>query len=352
MGTRTGPYIIVNGLNTQKYYNSAGSYTGGGLEVIGTGLGVATLAGVTAAAGMASVGPVLPFDNAWLWRAAGFFLLAAVIAYCLIPRHLIDRSRRLPPSVARTSPPRAARLADAAMPSPVPPSFLDAAIHELRPPLDTIQGLADFLHAPPHDLSPEERVEYTALLLDSSRKVSSYVGQLGDLLRIAHGSLHLNERDIDSAELVEAAIRTCREAAEEADVTIIATLFDGIEIHCDPLRLRETLARLILLAVKQASPGSDLHVGIARSGDGGLSIAIRHAGGLPEGVIGSLMWPDIAGGSIDALGLPIALRMALLHGGAVTAETGRDSGAVLRLSLPPSRIAWAESPAAAAHRAA
>ena len=37
----------------------------------------------------------------------------------------------------------------------------------------SIQGLADFLHAPPHDLSPEERAEYTALLLDSSRKVSS-----------------------------------------------------------------------------------------------------------------------------------------------------------------------------------
>lgn len=275
-------------------------------------------------------------------------LLAAAMAHGFVPSRIPDTPQpRLPtalPPAAHPPEPMASGL--------MPPSFLDAAIQELRPPLDTIQGLADFLHTPPHDLSPEERGEYTALLLDSSRKVSGYVGQLGDLLRIAHGSLHLNERDIDSAELVEAAIKACREAAEAADITIIATLFDGIEIHCDPVRLREVLEQLILLALKQAPAGSDLQVGIARSADGGLSISIRTDGSLPEGGIAPLMWPDIVSGSIEVLSLPIALRMALLHGGAVTAETGRGRGSVLRLALPPLRIGWRESSATAAHRAA
>lgn len=232
--------------------------------------------------------------------------------------------------------------------------FMEDVTQEIRSPLNTILGFAEILNSSAvRDLTEIERRNYKQLLLDSSRSLSAFMADVSDMVRLNRDSLHLTEHEVDAAELAEIAIKSCHEAAEAADVTILVNVFDDVELRCDAIRIRRALATLVTRAVQASRPGSTVCVSFARSGDGGLVISIANSGAcLSASDLDGIFETAIAERGIAGLALPIARRNVMLHGGSLEIESQQATGTTARLILPAGRVTWFAGMARSAVRAA
>ncbi len=242
--------------------------------------------------------------------------------------------------------------------------FLSVMSHELRTPLNSIVGFSQLLASSQADyLSDAARNEYFKTILESSNHLKSLIDDILDASRIERGTLTLVEQEMDAAELVEVAVKMCRDAAEKADVTIVARVVDGIEIKGDVTRLKQVLINLIANAAKFSKAGEFVDVALKRTGEGGLAIAVRDSGiGIKPDDIQRIFEPFVQAddgmsrrfGGVG-LGLSIARKIARLHNGDVTIESQASAGTTASLLLPAQRVTWpkpARMPPAAATAAA
>ena len=227
--------------------------------------------------------------------------------------------------------------------------FLAVMSHELRTPLNAIVGFAELLMSrQSENLSDESRADHLRTIADSSRHLQALINDILDATRIEKGTLRLVEQEADAAELVEVAVKMCRDTAEKADTTIVARIVEGVELRGDITRIKQVLINLITNAVKFSPPGGFVNVGFERTASGGLAIAVRDGGvGIRREDIERIFEPFVqadAGTSRRfggiGLGLSIARKIAMLHGGDVVIESEYGAGTTARLVLPAARIEW------------
>ena len=232
--------------------------------------------------------------------------------------------------------------------------LMEDVTQEIRSPLNTVLGFAEILNSSAvRDLTEAERRTYNQLLLDSSRSLSAFMADVSDMVRLNRDHLRLMEHEVDAAELAEIAMKSCHQAAEAADVTILVNVFDGVELRCDANRIGRALATLVTRAVQASGPGSTVRVSFAKLGDGALVISIADNGAsLPASELDRIFEPAIAERGMSGLALPIARRNVMLHGGCLEIESVQGAGTTARLILPAACVTWIASvPRAAAHAA-
>lgn len=230
--------------------------------------------------------------------------------------------------------------------------FLAMMSHELRTPLNAIVGYSELLLSPSAgNLTDSQRREYLQTMRDSSRHLQILIAGVLDVSRIEKGKLQLVDQDVDAAEIAEVAVKMCRDAAEQSDITIVAEVIEGIELRCDATRIQQVLINLVTNAVKFSPAGGTVGVDFETPPDGGLVIAVHDNGiGIAAMDLVRIFEPFVQVDQGSArrfggmgLGLPIARRIALLHGGDVTIDSIEGQGTVARLKLPPSRVTWPEN---------
>ena len=140
----------------------------------------------------------------------------------------------------------------------------------------------------------------------------------------------------------------CRDQAEKADVSLVATLTDGIEVRADITRTKQIILNLLTNAIKFSMTGGIVNIELIRKRDDRLAIVIRDGGiGIKSEDLGRVFEPfmQVEEGisrrfSGIGLGLSIARKIARLHGGDVTLESQFGVGTTARFELPPSRVTW------------
>ena len=227
--------------------------------------------------------------------------------------------------------------------------FLAVMSHELRTPLNSIVGFSEILSSRnENSLETEVRLDYAKTILNSSRHLQTLINDILDATRIENGTIALIEQDIDAAELVEIAVKMCRDQAEKADVSLVATLTDGIEVRADITRTKQIILNLLTNAIKFSMTGGIVNIELIRKRDDRLAIVIRDGGiGIKSEDLGRVFEPfmQVEEGisrrfSGIGLGLSIARKIARLHGGDVTLESQFGVGTTARFELPPSRVTW------------
>lgn len=233
------------------------------------------------------------------------------------------------PMVERRSP-----LRNAGQDSPAH-RLLEAVAVEVKTSAGTIRGFAEVL---PKGADEDQRRH----LLEASRSLFGFASDLHDYVRFERGRLRLKEQQVDAGELVEAALASCRAAAEEAGTTIDAEIPAGIELSCDAERIRQAISSLVMWTARASAPGGLVDVKILRLPDRGLAIDIVSS----AEAIGSgqprekLFEPQLSLTGLKGFALPIARRVALLHAGEVAASSNPGEGTSARLTLPAVRVAW------------
>lgn len=228
-------------------------------------------------------------------------------------------------------------------------TFLAVMSHELRTPLNSIVGFSEILASSGEaSLQSDIRRDYAQTILESSRHLQTLITDILDATRIENNSISLVEQDIDAAELLEIAVKMCRDQAERADVTLVAKLVDGIEITADLTRAKQIILNLLVNAIKFSSPGSTIDIEFLRLKNDGLAISIRDTGvGIKPKDLARIFEPFVqAEESISrrfsgiGLGLSIARKIARLHGGDVILESRFGEGTTARFELPSFRVIW------------
>jgi signal transduction histidine kinase len=227
--------------------------------------------------------------------------------------------------------------------------FLAVMSHELRTPLNAIVGFSELLARDGADTLPlKSRKEYSEIILNNASQLQVLINDLLDTTRMESGTLQLAEQDVDAAEIVEIAIKLCSHQAEKSGVSIVGRLTDNIALSVDLSRLKQTVVNLLLNAIKFSENGGIINVEMQRGQDSQFILAIKDGGiGIAPDDIERVFDPFIQADSSTTrthggagLGLPIARRIARLHGGDVTLVSTMGAGTTATLILPKHRVHW------------
>jgi signal transduction histidine kinase len=227
--------------------------------------------------------------------------------------------------------------------------FLAVISHELRTPINAIVGFSEILNSSHGESLPSvNRKDYLNTILESAKHLQSLINDVLDATRIERGTLQLTEQDNDAAELVEVAIKICRDQATTGKISIVAHVSEDVIVTGDMTRLKQVILNLLTNAIKFSPEGGVVNIDMQRRNDGALTISVRDAGvGISAADAERVFEPFVqADGSITrrfggmGLGLSIARRIARMHSGDVTLSGEVGVGTDARLILPAARVRW------------
>ncbi len=223
--------------------------------------------------------------------------------------------------------------------------------HELRPPLNAILGFSEVLENGTAGPLQSRQAEYVGLIRQSGDHILRLINEILDLARIEAGKLDLNEEVLEPRELVASAIALVRDRAAAGLLKLALDVEEDVpSLRADRTRLQEILLNLLSNATKFTELGGAIDVLVRRTEEGGAAFVVRdNGGGMTEAEIEialerfGLVNGGIAGRHEGCgLGLPLARKLAELHGGSLTLQSEKGRGTTATVVLPPSRVLSAE----------
>jgi signal transduction histidine kinase/CheY-like chemotaxis protein len=225
--------------------------------------------------------------------------------------------------------------------------FLAEVGHELRTPLQGMQGLLDLAAEAPSEVSMSELREVFGSL-------KSVVDDLTDLAALGGGA-PLNMKPLDIASLVESESQMAATAARRKNIAFAVDLQPpSLIVKIDSGRVRQVVRNLMSNAVKYTDRGQiDVRLTSrikAADGTTGISIVVEDTGpGLTDAQLVRIFEPFDRGERDDGdglgLGLALSRRIAERMGGTITAENRMSGGAVFTFAFDaePAEIPQATS---------
>lgn len=231
--------------------------------------------------------------------------------------------------------------------------FLAQMSHELRTPLHAVIGFSELIS---HHVTPEPTsapiADYANDIQKSGRHLLELINAILDLSKVEAGSASLVEDVVSLGETIQDSLTTVREQASEAGVTLETRLPDHLpHLRGDPTKLRQVFINLLSNAVKFTPAGGVVTISGRRGANGGITIAISDTGiGMSASELAVALEPF---GQVEnslaraypgtGLGLPLAQRMAELHGGTLTVNSTKGVGTTVEVWLPGSRFMAGET---------
>ena len=237
----------------------------------------------------------------------------------------------------RTSELEAARQ-EAERLSRIKSEFLANMSHEIRTPLNGVLGLAQIGlrdHAGPARQVFEQ-------INASGRLLLGVINDILDFSKIEAGKLHIDLQPLALQALLERAVATVRERADDKGLALRIELDAGLPATCisDALRLEQVLLNLLSNAVKFTQKGEVCLSACAQ--EGRLMLAVTDTGiGMSPAQVERLFRPfEQADGSTTrrfggtGLGLTISKRLVEMLGGEVIVRSEPGQGSRFEVWLP------------------
>jgi two-component system, OmpR family, sensor histidine kinase CiaH len=216
--------------------------------------------------------------------------------------------------------------------------FVADASHELRTPAALIRSTAEVLQR--ESLVRPEGEPLVEDIVEESERVGRLVGDLLMLSSTGSADLVLQRARIDLGELVRSAVRRAEPLAEERHVDIVVDTASGVSVEADRDRLVQLVLILIDNAIDHAPAGTAVEAEVALRGRDAIVAVTDHGPGIPPGDRERVFEPFAR---LDpsarrrttgaGLGLAIARRIVVAHGGRIVATAGRDGGARFEVTL-------------------
>jgi cell cycle sensor histidine kinase DivJ len=233
--------------------------------------------------------------------------------------------------------------------------FFAGMSHDLRTPLNGVIGLATLLKLrAPEAMTRAERDQRLDQIRASGEHMLALVERILDYSKLDAGAWRIEPTPCDLGEIARECVTMAAPLAERARVRLTTDGLDAAApLEGDRHALTQALMNLLSNAIKFSDAGDAVKVGL-RVGGGSVRLSVIDEGpGIAAEDIARVMEPY--GQSGDAarrrkgtgLGLPMARRMAELHGGGLSLKSRLGHGTAATLSLPLTRRDEAEAIAAA-----
>jgi PAS domain S-box-containing protein len=219
--------------------------------------------------------------------------------------------------------------------------FISVASHELRTPLTSIRAALGLLESGVMATQPERARHLLRIATRNGERLARLLNDILDLERMSSGSVRVERRPYDVAEVMTQAAETVRSAAEAANVLIVIDAPRG-SVSMDADRMCQVLVNLLGNAIKFSPDGGAVWLSAAVDEEGGVTFRVRDKGrGIPadrlEAVFQRFTQVDVSdarekGGS--GLGLAICRAIVDQHGGRIWAESTLGAGSTFSVQLP------------------
>jgi len=219
--------------------------------------------------------------------------------------------------------------------------FVAGVTHELNTPVAALtsagQNLADGIVTEPSQVS-----RYGAAIVKESRRLTEMIGQV-----LAYGGMESRRKlphvPVDVAKVIDEAVANCRWMADEQSIAIETNVERALPVvDGDAASLARAVQNLIANAIRHGADGKWVAIR-AMGEDHSVAISVEDRGpGIAARDLPHLFEPFYRGRGADrvrgsGLGLTIVKQIALAHGGSVSVDKRRDTGAIFTLRLPASQ---------------
>ncbi|MDD5658143.1 MAG: hybrid sensor histidine kinase/response regulator [Elusimicrobia bacterium] len=223
-------------------------------------------------------------------------------------------------------------------------AFLANVSHDLKSPMTTVMGYAQFLLEEGAPGLSSEQQKCLGNLRRAAQHMQYLVSQLVEAARLTSGKVSLALQPIAAAELVEEAAALLRQQAEEKGVGLVAR-WEGAApdvFNADRGRLRQVLSNLLGNALKFTAKGGRIGLRAWSDGgrihfcveDSGIGMETRHLTRIFERFYQVDASPSRTFRGLG-LGLCIAKEIVNLHGGRIWAESEPGRGSRFHVEIPP-----------------
>jgi signal transduction histidine kinase/DNA-binding response OmpR family regulator len=213
--------------------------------------------------------------------------------------------------------------------------------HDLRTPLSAIATTAsNLLRA-----TPDEGVQReAAVILSNSRRMDRMIRDLLDFSQLEAGSLRVELRRENLAQLIRHAVESARPmAARHRLVVEVTEDSKDLEVLCDRERIFQVMSNLVGNAVKYTEAQGRIKVRLSRMPAEALVSVIDSGRGIAQHELPALFdryfqgqnRPVLHGANGAGLGLYIARGLVEAHGGRMWAESTPEEGSTFSFTLPP-----------------
>jgi two-component system sensor histidine kinase CpxA len=219
--------------------------------------------------------------------------------------------------------------------------LLQDVSHELRSPLARLNvalGIAS-RRAGTDAKDALSRIEHEA------EQLNELIGRLLTLSRLESSPLDVERSEFDVLTIVDEIAADADFEAQERGSKVRLIRRESCLVHgVEPL-LRSAIENVLRNAISYTAPGTDVEVEISRRVEHGgphAVLSVRDRGpGVPEKHLSSIFEPfhrvedsRTPGRGGAGLGLAIAKRAALIHGGSIRASNAPEGGLIVELCIP------------------
>ncbi len=221
--------------------------------------------------------------------------------------------------------------------------FLGMAAHDLRNPLASIRGLAEFLREGAVGPLSVDQIDLINTIHSASQSMLDLVNELLDVATIESGELKIYREPHNLADLIAKSVAmTNIEAAKKNTRVTFDTRGLAPVLMLDAAKMRQVIDNLLSNAVKYSPPGSAITATVqSEPAHGTFGFAVQDQGpGIPDNErdklfkdFSRLSAQPTAGEKSTGLGLAICRKIVEAHGGTITAENLPAGGCEFRVLL-------------------
>jgi len=225
--------------------------------------------------------------------------------------------------------------------------LLGMVAHDLRNPLASIRGLADFLSDGTVGALTPDQLDLVKTIQETSQSMLTMVNELLDQSVIESGEMKIHQELRPLAELLNKSVYLNNiNAAKKGSRIELVGLDAETELMIDADKVKQVIDNLLSNAIKFSPARSTIRVFVERSA-GGVSVLVHDQGpGIPENERHKLFKDfsqtsvkPTAGEKSTGLGLAICKRIMESHGGSIAAESVPTGGSIFRITFPHALLA-------------
>ena len=219
--------------------------------------------------------------------------------------------------------------------------------HELRTPLVSIQGFAQYLLRYSKERAGNEAA---ATILQESGRLVAIINTYLDVLRLDAGARPMRNEIFPISETLVQVARVMQPIAQASEINVSTEIEDGLPaLHGDRHLIEGALLNLVSNAIKYSPDGSKVKLAARAEADGVVFEVWNPGPAIPTVELGRLFEPFYRRSELEenrrgwGIGLAFVRRIAEQHGGNAEAWSESGSGTCFRIHLPGTRLVLSEA---------
>jgi signal transduction histidine kinase len=214
--------------------------------------------------------------------------------------------------------------------------FVQNVSYQLRSPLTTILGYAEFLESQRHGDLSDRQLDYVNAILSASDHLSKLIENILDLAMIEAGRMDLDLGDVQLKDVIEDSVEMVVTKAEDTEVSVRADIKGQLgTIRADERRIRQILFNLVSNSLRFTDGGGEIVISAQRAGEM-VTFSVKDNGRGLAAEQRATSFDSFTSGDQRGAGLGLALvkHFVDLHGGSVGMKPVEGGGLEVTCWLP------------------